>query len=91
MRKNHFEGGILKADIRRYNYESKNHHGLRRMQAAQLQYHEKQKERSLKARDEQVLPVLQKAHASQRNKIVERGEYGNGRKHTAKNREKRAL
>jgi len=39
------------------------------MQATKLRYHEKQEKRSGQIGNEQILPVLQKAHASQRNKI----------------------
>ena len=49
--------------------ECKNYTSLHRVQTAQLQHHEKQEERSRPAGNEQVLPVLQEAHAPQRDQV----------------------
>ena len=43
---------------RRYRYESQDHLSLHRVQAAQLQHHEEQEERSRQTGNEQVLPFL---------------------------------
>jgi hypothetical protein len=43
---------------------------MQRVQAEKLQYHEEQEEHSGQAGTEQVLPLLQKAHAPQRNQVT---------------------
>ena len=62
----HKEGGKRnpKSNRRCRLNESQDHSGLYRMQAAQLQHHEKQKERSRQTGNEQVLPLLPQAHRS---------------------------
>jgi hypothetical protein len=46
------------------------HFEMQRVQAEKLQYHEKQEEHAGQAGTEQVLPLLQKAHAPQRNQVM---------------------
>ena len=48
-------------------------HVLRRLQAAELWNHQKQEKQPRAAGNEQILPLLQKAHCSQRNKITAGG------------------
>jgi hypothetical protein len=48
---------------------SEDHPRVHRVQAAQLQHHEKQKKRPRQAGDEQVLPLLPQAHGSQGNEV----------------------
>lgn len=54
-------------------HESENCLGLHRVQAAQLQHQEEQEKQPRPARNEKVLPVLQKAHASSRNEVRKAG------------------
>ena len=56
--------------------ESKNYIGVYRVQAAQLQHHEEQEERSRQTWNEQVLQILQKAHYSQGNQVTGRSKDG---------------
>ena len=46
------------------------HTEMQRVQAEKLQYDEEQEEHSGQAGTEQVLPLLQKAHAPQRNQVT---------------------
>jgi hypothetical protein len=65
-------GGRQKAKIAnkwRCRHESKGYIGLHRVQTAQLQHNEKQKEHSRQVRDEQVLQILQETHSPQGNKV----------------------
>ena len=54
-------------------HESKDYFILHRVQTAQLQHNEKQKEQSWQVGDEQVLQILQEAHSPQRNQIINGG------------------
>jgi hypothetical protein len=59
------------------NNDCQNHPRLHGMQAAQLQQAEEQEEQSRSSRDEEVLPLLQKAHGPSRNQVSE-GALNNG-------------
>ena len=50
-------------------HESEDYTGLHGVQTAQLQHDEKQEEQSRQARDEEVLPLLQKAYPSPRDQV----------------------
>ncbi len=56
--------------------ESENYTGLHRVQTAQLQHHEEQEEQPRPAGDEEVLPFLQKAYYSSRDKVRKAEQYG---------------
>jgi hypothetical protein len=56
--------------------ESKGYIGLHRVQTAQLQHNEKQKEHTGQVGDEQVLQILQEAHSPQRNEVSGGKNYG---------------
>ena len=53
-------------------YPSEGHAGLYRVQAEELRYQEEQEEHSGASGAEQVLPLLQKAHLTQRDQVRHR-------------------